>query len=270
MHPMLNIAVRAARAAGPVITRNMDRLDTLKVDRKQRNDLVSEVDKQAEFEILKVLNKAYPDHAVLGEEGGLSGAENAEYTWVVDPLDGTTNYLHGFPHFNVSIALKHNGKVTQGVVYNPVSQELFTATRGDGAWLNNKRIRVSKINSMSNALIGTGFPYREGDDLDTYINVSREMTTQCQGIRRPGACALDMAFVAAGRLEGFWISGFSEWDVAAGALLVREAGGLVNDFNGGTDFVSSRTLVCGNPKVAHAMIGVIKPLAGSLVTDASG
>lgn len=263
---MLNIAVRAARAAGNVITRNMDRVDTLKIDHKQRNDMVSEVDRQAEFEILRVLNKAYPDHAVLGEEGGLTGNENAEYTWVVDPLDGTTNFLHGFPHFNVSIALKHKGRASQAVVYNPVSQELFTATRGDGAWLNNKRIRVSKVHSMSAALLGNGFPYREGDDLGKHIAMMSELTQRSLGIRRPGACALDMAFVAAGRLDGYWISGFSEWDVAAGALIVREAGGLVNDYAGGSEYVSSRTLVCGNPKIAHGMIGVIKPIAGSLVT----
>lgn len=266
MHPMLNIAVRAARAAGNVITRNMDRVDTLKIDRKQRNDLVSEVDKQAEYEVLRVLNKAYPDHAIVGEEGGLHGDKNAEYTWIVDPLDGTTNFLHGFPHFNVSIALRHNGRTSQGVVYNPVSQELFTATRGDGAWLNNKRIRVSKTHAIGDALLGNGFPYRDGDDVDKHINAVRELTTRCRGIRRPGACALDMAFVAAGRLDGYWISGFSEWDVAAGALLVREAGGLVNDFNGGSDFVESRTLICGNPKIAHTMIETIKPIAGSLVT----
>ncbi len=263
---MLNIAVRAARAAGNVITRNMDRVDTLKIDHKQRNDMVSEVDRQAESEVLRVLNKAYPDHAVLGEEGGLIGNANAEYTWIVDPLDGTTNFLHGFPHFNVSIALKHKGRMSQAVVYNPVSQELFTATRGDGAWLNNKRIRVSKTHAMSEALVGNGFPYRDGDDLGKHIDMTRELTSRCLGIRRPGACALDMAFVAAGRLDGYWISGFSEWDVAAGALIVREAGGLVNDYAGGSDYVSSRTLVCGNPKIAHGMIGVIKPIAGSLVT----
>ena len=266
MHPMLNIAVRAARAAGNVITRNMDRVDTLRIDHKQRNDMVSDVDRQAEAEVLQVLNKSFPDHAVLGEEGGLIGDPNAEYTWIVDPLDGTTNFLHGFPYFNVSIALKHKGRVTQGVVYNPVSQELFTATRGDGAWLNNKRIRVSKIHSLSNALLGNGFPYRDGDDLGKYIEMMQEMTSKSQGIRRPGACALDMAYVAAGRLDGFWISGFSEWDVAAGALLVREAGGLVNDYAGGSDYVSSRTLVCGNPKIAHAMISIVKPIAGTLVT----
>ena len=266
MHPMLNIAVRAARAAGNVITRNMDRVDTLKIDKKQGNDMVSEVDRQAEYEVLRVLNKAYPDHAVLGEEGGLIGDTNAEYTWVVDPLDGTTNFLHGFPHFNVSIALKHKGRASQAVVYNPVSQELFTATRGDGAWLNNKRIRVSKVHAMSEALLGNGFPYRDGDDLGKHIEMMSGLTSKSLGIRRPGACALDMAFVAAGRLDGYWISGFSEWDVAAGALIVREAGGLVNDYAGGSDYVSSGTLVCGNPKIAHSMIEVIKPIAGSLVT----
>ena len=266
MHPMLNIGVRAARAGGNIITRYMNRLDTIKIDQKQRNDFVSEVDRASEAEIIDVLQKAFPSHAILGEESGLTGDADAEYQWVVDPLDGTTNFLHGFPHINVSIALKHNGKTTQGIIYDPVSQELFTATRGEGASLNNKRLRVSKVTKMAGALVGYGFPNREGDDLDTHIRIVREMMDSVTGTRRMGACALDMAYVAAGRLDGYWISGFSEWDVAAGALIVREAGGLVNDYNAGGDFVESSTLVCGNPKITHGMLQIIKPAAGQLVT----
>jgi len=264
MHPMLNIGIRAARAAGNVIVRNMDRIDRLQIDQKQRNDFVSDVDRQAEAEIIQVLRKAYPDHSILAEESGLSGAADNEYMWVVDPLDGTLNFLHGFPHFNVSIALKHNGRTTQGVVYNPVSQELFTATKGEGATLNNKRIRVSKVSSLSLALIGNGFPNREGDDLDLHLKLLREITSNASAVRRAGACALDMAYVAAGRMDGFWISGFGEWDVAAGALLVREAGGLVNDYAADGNYVESKTLICGNPKVAHALMQIIKPIAGDL------
>lgn len=255
---MLNIGIRAARAAGTVITRNMDRIDTLQIERKQRNDFVSEVDRQAESEVISVLKKAYPDHAILGEESGLHGDADSEYMWVVDPLDGTTNFLHGFPHINVSIALKHKKRADQAVVYNPVSQELFTASRGQGAWLNNKRIRVSKVNALESALVGNAFPYRDGADLDFYINTLRDVTTRCSGVRRPGACALDLAYVAAGRLDGYWISGFSEWDVAAGALIVREAGGLVNDYQGGDQYVANRELVAGNPKISHALLQVLK------------
>jgi len=265
MHPMLNIGIRAARAAGKVITRNIDRVDSLKIDRKQRNDFVSDVDRTAEAEIINILQKAYPDHAILGEESGLMGKIDAEYMWVVDPLDGTTNFLHGYPHINVSIALKHNGKATQAIVYDPISQELFTATRGEGASLNNKRLRVSKATKMTDALIGYGFPYRDGDDMDIHIDIVRQIMSNSTGTRRGGACALDMAYVAAGRLDGYWISGFGEWDVAAGALLIREAGGLVNDYAGGDQYVESRTLVAGNPKVAHAMLQIIKPAGGSLV-----
>ena len=264
MHPMLNIGIRAARAAGNVIVRNMDRIDRLQIDQKQRYDFVSEVDHQAEAEIIQILQKAYPDHSILGEESGLIGATDNEFMWVVDPLDGTMNFLHGFPYFNVSIALKHNGRTTQGVVYNPVSQELLTATKGEGATLNNKRIRVSKASSLSTALVGYGFPNREGDDLELHLKLLHEINSKASGVRRAGACALDLAYVAAGRMDGFWISGFGEWDVAAGALLVREAGGLVNDYAGDGNYVESRTLVSGNPKVAHAMMQIIKPLAGNL------
>ncbi len=266
MHPMLNIGIRAARAGANIITRNMNRLDTIKIDQKQRNDFVSEVDRASEAAIIETLQKAFPEHAILGEESGLIGDPDAEYQWVVDPLDGTTNFLHGFPHINVSIALKHKGKTTQGIVYDPVSQELFTATRGEGASLNNKRLRVSKVTRLEGALVGYGFPNREGDDLDTHIRIVREMMDSVTGTRRMGACALDMAYVAAGRLDGYWISGFSEWDVAAGALLIREAGGLVNDYNAGHEYVSSSTLVCGNPKIAHGMLQIIKPAAAHLVT----
>jgi len=262
MNPMLNIGIRAARAAGQVITRNMDRLDTLRVDRKQRNDFVSDVDRQAEADIIAVLTKAYPEHAILAEESGVRGKEGSDYRWIIDPLDGTTNFLHGFPHFSVSIALEHQGRLFQGVVYDPVMQELFTASRGDGAWLNNKRLRVSRTTQFENALIGTGFPYRTGQDLDFYQNTLRDYTEQSGGIRRAGSAALDLAYVAAGRLDGAWFSGLQAWDFAAGGLLVREAGGLLTDFAGGDEWMQSGELIAANPKVQHAMLQVMKPLIG--------
>ena len=258
MQPMLNIAIRAARAAGDVIVRNMDRVDTLAIEKKQRNDYVSDVDRQAESRVIDVLHKAYPEHAILGEESGLLGSSSAEYLWIIDPLDGTTNFLHGLPNFSVSIALKARGRLEQAVVYNPVSQELFTASRGEGACLNNKRMRVSKVSSLEDALLGTGFPYREGADLDTYMELTRRFTLQSGGIRRTGSAALELAFVAAGRLDGFWQSGLQSWDSAAGGLLVREAGGLISQFDGGDDWLEKGDVVAANPKVLHAMMGVLR------------
>ena len=260
MHPMLNIGIRAARAAGNVITRSMDRIDSLQVDRKQRNDFVSEVDRSAETEIINVLRKAYPEHAILGEESGLIGDENAEYRWIVDPLDGTTNFLHGYPYFSVSIALMHKQRIDQAVVYNPVSQELFTASRGEGAWLDSKRIRVSKTGRFENALLGTGFPYRTGQDLDFFQETLRQYTEQSGGIRRAGSAALDLASVAAGRLDGVWLVGLQPWDIAAGALIIREAGGLLNDFDAGDNWLESGNVIAASPKIHHAMLQTMKPL----------
>jgi len=263
MHPMLNIGIRAARAAGNVITRNMDRVDTLQIDQKARNDFVSDVDRGAEAEIVNVLKKSYPDHSILGEESGWIGDSNAQYKWIVDPLDGTTNFLHGYPYFSVSIALMNKDRLDQAIVYNPVSQELFTASRGDGAWLNNKRLRVSKTSHLDKALLGTGFPYRTGQDLDFYQRTLRHYTEKSGGIRRAGSAALDLAAVAAGRLDGVWLVGLSSWDIAAGALLIREAGGLLNDFSGGDTWMDSGEVLAGTPKVHHEMLQVMKPLIKS-------
>ena len=269
MHPMLNIGIRAARAAGNVITRNMDRVDTLQIDEKGRNDFVSEVDKAAEAEIIGVLKKAYPVHSILGEESGLVGSADAEYQWVVDPLDGTTNFLHGYPYFSVSIALLHKNRAEQAIVYNPVSQELFTATRGDGAWLDSKRLRVSKTNRLDKALLGTGFPYRPGQDLDFYQRTLRHYTEKSGGIRRAGSAALDLAAVAAGRLDGVWLVGLNAWDVAAGGLIIREAGGLLNDFSGGDNWMDGGEVLAGTPKVHHEMLQVMKPLIMARETQAA-
>lgn len=257
MHPMLNIAVRAARSAGNIIIRHIDRLEHLAVHSKDRNDFVSEVDRQAEQEIIHTLRKAYPGHGFLAEESGAQG--ETEFQWIIDPLDGTTNFLHGFPHFAVSIALRHRGRLEQAVIYDPVQQELFTATRGSGALLNDRRIRVSNRTRLEGALIGTGFPLREPQHLDTYLAMFRALFPLTAGIRRAGSAALDLAYVACGRLDGFWEIGLSEWDMAAGVLLVQEAGGLSGDFLGGHDYLRNGNLVSANPKLLPHILKTLRP-----------
>jgi len=251
MHPMLNIAVQAARAAGHVIIRHINRIDSLTISNKARNDFVSEVDRMAEAEIIQVIKKAYPEHGILAEESGLTQGNN--FQWVIDPLDGTTNFLYGIPHYAVSIGLRANGRTEQAVVFDPFKDELFTASHGAGAMLNNKRIRVSDRRDMENALIGTGIPFRAEQDLDTYMNTLRVMVPDTAGIRRAGSAALDLAYVAAGRLDGFWEFSLKPWDMAAGLLLVQEAGGLIGDLQGGHDYWETGDLLCGTPKVYTAM-----------------
>jgi myo-inositol-1(or 4)-monophosphatase len=260
MHPMLNTAVKAARKAGSIINRASLDVDLVKVASKGRSDFVTEVDRAAEQAIVDILLKAYPDHAILAEESGASG--DSEYTWIIDPLDGTTNFIHGFPQYAVSIALRHREHVTQAVVYDPTRNELFTATRGRGAFLNERRIRVSRRTKLSECLIGTGFPFRSFEHLDEYVRMFRSVTEHTAGIRRPGAAALDLAYVAAGRLDGFWEIGLSPWDMAAGSLLILESGGLVSDFKGEPDYLSEGRIVCGAPKIFPqllALIGNVRP-----------
>lgn len=258
MHPMLNIAIRAARRAGNVIARSVDRVDELTITDKSRNDFVSEVDQMAEQEILKVITQTYPDHAILAEESGEQEGR-ADYQWIIDPLDGTTNFLHGFPQFGVSIACKHKGRLEVAVVYDPIKQELFTAARGRGAALNDRRIRVSRRQGLEGALIGTGFPFRQNQNLDVYLDTFREIFPQSAGIRRAGSAALDLAYVAAGRLDGFWEFGLNQWDMAGGALLIQEAGGLVGDMSGGHDFLETGNVVAGPPKVFKSILKSIHP-----------
>lgn len=257
MHPMLNIAVRAARNAGRIISRNMDRVDTLTIETKQRNEFVTEVDRQAEAEIIQTLHRSYPDHAFWAEESGRQG--DSDYVWIIDPLDGTTNFIHGFPQFAVSIALQHKGRIEHGVIYDPVNDELFTASRGEGVAVNNRKLRVSKQRNLTGALIGTGFPYRDDQDLETYLKIFRKFIGATAGLRRPGAASLDLAYVAAGRLDGFFEMDLKPWDIAAGGLMVREAGGLVGDLTGGEDWLNSGNIVAANPKVFHEMLQIIKP-----------
>jgi myo-inositol-1(or 4)-monophosphatase len=257
MHPMLNTAVKAARKAGSLITRASFDVDKLTIRRKRQNDFVSEVDHAAEDAIISILREAYPDHGILAEESGPRDAD-AEYVWVIDPLDGTTNFLHGFPQYCVSIGLLHKGKPTQAVVYDPNRNELFTASKGVGAYLNDRRIRVSATDKLEDALMGTGFPFREVGHLDDYLRMFKNVTMATSGIRRPGAAALDLAWVACGRIDGFWEIGLSPWDMAAGALLVREAGGLIGDLDGNEGFMDSGRVVATNSKLFSALLQVLK------------
>ena len=252
---MLNTAVKAARRAGSIINRAAQNLDILSVTQKAINDYVSEVDREAERAIIKMLLDAYPGHSILAEESGAAG--KSEFQWIIDPLDGTTNFLHGFPQYAVSIALRHRGILTQGVVFDPTRNELFTASRGRGAFLNDRRIRVAKRSRMREALIGTGFPFRDLAYLEEYTRMFKAVVAGTAGVRRAGAAALDLAYVAAGRLDGFWEIGLAPWDTAAGILLITEAGGLVTDFDGEEHFLDKGHIVCGSPKIFGQLLPLI-------------
>jgi myo-inositol-1(or 4)-monophosphatase len=262
MHPMLNIAVRAARKAGSIINRAALGNDALQVRTKQANDFVTQVDRAAEAAIIEVVQKAYPDHAILGEEtGALNGADAAdknEYRWIVDPLDGTTNFIHGFPQYCVSIGVEHRGALAHAVVYDPVRNELFTASKGRGAFLNDRRIRVSKCLRLDDALVGTGFPFKELGRVDLYLRQLRSLMEKSSGVRRAGAAALDLAYVACGRLDAFWELGLSPWDMAAGALLIQEAGGLVGDLQGNSGFLDKGEICASAPKIFTSLLQVLR------------
>jgi myo-inositol-1(or 4)-monophosphatase len=259
MHPMLNIAIRAARAGGTVIVRHVDRVDTVVVTEKARNDFVSDVDRMAEEVIIDTILRSYPQHGILAEESGARG--DSEYQWVIDPLDGTTNFLHGLPHYCVSVALLHRGRLDQAVVFDPISQELFTATRGGGAQMDNKRIRASQRKGLKHALLGTGSPIRQLKHLDSFMASLAAVIPHTAGVRRTGSAALDLAYVAAGRLDGFWEFGLAPWDIAAGALLVREAGGIVTDCEGGENYMDSGNIIAAGPKVVAELGALIQPHA---------
>ena len=257
MHPMLNTAVKAARKAGAVINRAASDIERLTVHAKKPHDYVSEVDHLAEQMIIETLLEAYPGHGILAEETGRTGGE--EYVWIIDPLDGTTNFLHAVPQYAVSIALLHKGALQHSVVFDPAHNELFTATRGGGAFLNERRIRVSKQHKMDDALIGTGFPYHDFRHVDAYLGMLKDMMQKTAGLRRPGSAALDLAWVACGRYDGFFELALNPWDIAGGALLVLEAGGLVGDFEGNDKFLESGHIVAANPKIFGQMLPVFAP-----------
>ncbi len=257
MHPTLNIAVKAARRAGGIINRASRDVEQIKVSAKRDKDFVTEVDKAAEEAIIGVLHEAYPDHAILAEESGASG--DSDYVWIIDPLDGTTNFIHGVPQYAVSIAQSHKGVLQHAVVYDPARNELFTASKGAGAYLNERRIRVSRRVKLNEVLVGTGFPFRYFEHVDAYLGILRDMMHKTAGVRRPGAAALDLAWVAAGRIDGFWELGLSPWDMAAGVLLITEAGGLVGDLTGEAGYMNTGNIVGGNPKVFVQLLQIIAP-----------
>lgn len=256
MHPLLTIAVRAARAAGSSLLRTMENFDKLKASAKGRNDFVSDADHKAEHAIIETIRKSYPEHAFLAEESGQQG--DNEVVWIIDPLDGTTNYLHGLPHFCISIAAQIKGKVEHGLIYDPLRDELFTASRGGGAMLNGKRLRVSGKVRLEEALLATAFPFHGIVSMDKYMAGFNSVYPNCSDIRRMGSAALDLAYVAAGRFDGYWEYGVKTWDIAAGTLMVLEAGGLVTDMNGGTDFGGANGIVCANPKLFKPLVQALK------------
>src|SRR6267378_7200531 len=257
MQPLLNIGMRAARRAGDLIVRSLSRLDSIKIDSKGRNDFVTDIDRKAEADIIATIRRSHPQHAFLAEESGRTG--DNEFVWIIDPLDGTTNFLHGFPTFAVSIAVEHKGRLQHAVVYDPMRQEFFTASRGDGAQLEGKKIRVSTQRTLEGSLIGTGFPFRAGAHVDEYLAMLKVIMAAAAGVRRPGAASLDLAYVAAGRIDGFWEFGLSPWDTAAGALLIQEAGGRVGTATG-AEYSLGANIVAGNPKVYQALLDALGPL----------
>jgi len=258
LHPMLNVAVKAARAAGAIINRAALDVEAVRVSQKQVNDFVTEVDHASEAVVIETLLGAYPNHAIWAEESGKThGTQGSDFVWIIDPLDGTTNFIHGFPVYCVSIALAVKGKVEQAVIYDPSRNDLFTATKGRGAYMNERRMRVSKRTELRQCLIGTGFPFRPGDNFNNYLRMMAEVMQRTAGLRRPGAAALDLAYVAAGFTDGFFETGLSPWDVAAGSLLVTEAGGLIGNFTGESDFMEQKECVAGNPRIYGQLVQIL-------------
>lgn len=256
MHPILNVAIIAAKEAGEFIINELENVGQLKIEEKGRNDYVSEIDKIAEQIIIKAIRKYYPDHNILAEESG-KHTTTSSFEWIIDPLDGTTNFLHQLPHFSISIAVKEKGKLMHGVIFDPSKNELFSASRGNGAKLNNYKIRVSGQKKLQNSLLATGFPYHDFDYVDAYLSSFKEFMLQTSGLRRAGSAALDLAYVACGRVDGFWEFNLKPWDIAAGALIVTEAGGIVTDFTGDDNFLKSGNIIAANPKMLQNMAKVI-------------
>jgi len=257
MHPLLTTAIKAARRAGKVIMRYAGQLDRLTIESKGRNDFVSQADREAELEIIEVIRRAYPGHEILAEETGRQGA--SDYVWIIDPLDGTTNFLHGYPQFAVSIGVYHENKPFQAVVFDPLRNELYTASRGAGAQINDRRMRISGASHLASALLGTGFPFRDMSHLEVFIDTFRRLLPQVNGVRRAGSASLDLAHVACGKLDGFWEFGLSPWDMAAGCLLIEEAGGLVSDFCGKQNQLAAGNIVAGTPRIHAELLSQIRP-----------
>lgn len=256
MHPMLNIAVRAARAAGNVIARNIGQ-DTFNVEEKRKDDLVTDIDRECERTITEILLKSYRDHAVLGEEGGLQGNKESEFVWVIDPIDGTTNFVKGIPHCAVSIGLQQKGRTILGVVFDPIANEMFTASRGDGAALNGRRIRVGEHQSLDGAVVCIAFPTRMRERMPAYLELFTRLINNVADIRRSGCASLDLCYVACGRFDAYLEQGLKPWDFTAGELILREAGGIVTDFTGGPGFAKSGNLVSGNPYIVKNLLAKV-------------
>jgi myo-inositol-1(or 4)-monophosphatase len=257
-HPYVNTAIKAARKAGDIIMRAFQRLDLIQISQKGQNDFVSNVDKAAEAAIIQTLQNAYPDHGILAEESGQYA--EGEYQWIIDPLDGTTNFIHGIPHFAISIALQYQNRIEHAVIYDPVRNDLFTATRGSGAQKNQNKIRVSKTTKLQDAILATGFPYKLPEQHDAYFTALKAIFKDCCAMRRAGAAALDLAYVAAGQFDGFWELGLSIWDIAAGSLLIKEAGGLISDIQGKEHYLQTGNVVTGNPKIFKQLLAKVQPI----------
>lgn len=255
---MINVAIKAARAAGSIINRAALDIESVRISQKKVNDFVTEVDHAAEQVIIETLLTAYPGHGIWAEESGKEfGAQDSEFVWIIDPLDGTTNFIHGLPVYCVSIALAVRGKVEQAVIYDPTRNDLFTATKGRGAFLNDRRLRVSKRTELKGCLISTGFPFRENDDFAQYLSMMGDVMQKTAGLRRPGSAALDLAYVAAGFTDGFFELGLQPWDVAAGSLLVTEAGGLIGNFTGESDFLEQEECLAGAPRIYGQLVSML-------------
>jgi myo-inositol-1(or 4)-monophosphatase len=268
MHPFLNTAIKAARRAGMLILRNLNRIDRINVQEKSRRDFVSDVDKMAETEIIDIIQYMYPGHAILGEESGSHAGE--EYQWIIDPLDGTTNFLHGYPQFCVSIAVRKEKHIEHAVIFDPLSDELYAASRGQGARLNDRRIRVSKVRSLDGALLASGIPFSQLHHFDAYLSVYRSLVTRSSGIRRSGSTALNLAWLASGRVDGLWVVGNKAWDVAAGSLLIQEAGGLMSDFDGGDNYIDGGALIAANPEIFEELQGIVGKYLNRSVLSSKG
>lgn len=266
MHPMLNIAIRASRVAGKVIVRAFEQLDKVEIESKGKNDFVTNVDIASEEAIIETIRKSYPDHTIIGEESGLLKGKDDDFQWIIDPLDGTTNFVKGIPHFAVSIALKVKGKLDQAVIYDPIRGELFTASRGKGAQLNNFRIRVKQHKELNGTILATGFPFKHKQHTDAYLNMFKSLFGKTADMRRGGSAALDLAYVAAGRVDGYFEIGLKPWDTAAGELLVIEAGGLVTDFTGGHNHTVSGNIVAASPRLAKEILKDIRPHLGEALS----
>jgi myo-inositol-1(or 4)-monophosphatase len=256
MHPLINIATKAARNASKIILRAVDRLDTISITEKGHNDFVTDIDKFTEQEIIRTIHESYPDHAVLGEEGGSSGS--SDYTWIIDPIDGTLNFLRGYPHFCISIGIKYKSRIEHGLIYDPLRQELFTATYGAGAFLNDRRIRVSQQKQLTGSLIATCFGHKANRNLENYLKILAAISPQAAGFRRSGSSALDLAYVASGRVDGVCAISLSEWDIAAGTLIVQEAGGIITDFSGNNSYLTSGNVIAGNSNISQILLQIVQ------------